>query len=106
MDPVDAYLTRFEKRTLLAYRIEVHPKMLIKRRLALIAELKSIEPGYPARVVELLTLIRHGRSDLVAARLPRAFEELSNRSGPDKEQEKMLRQIQHYLQHQAEAAGR
>lgn len=59
--PVDARITRFEKRTVLAYQIEEQAGLPVERRLDLLDELLTLQPDYPGEVVRLILLTRAGR---------------------------------------------
>jgi hypothetical protein len=61
IDPVNANLTRMERRTLLRYQVSVPPVMTLGRRIRHLKDLAALDPTYPFEMVQAIVLIRSGR---------------------------------------------
>lgn len=63
IDPINANLTRRERRALLRYQVKVPPVMTLARRVRKLKDLVSIDPSYPFAMAYAVILIRAGRID-------------------------------------------
>jgi hypothetical protein len=61
IDPINANLTRRERRAWLRYQVKVPPVMTLSRRIRKLKDLASIDPGYPYAMAYAVILIRSGR---------------------------------------------